>query len=190
MTNFQCCCFTMCNKVNHAAMLAPAISLQYTHEENLSFRINEILHHQVSSSIGSLNAMQIGLLSVMAGIPGCIKDRIQGYPCSNTMEQLFGLGMLQWDQIKTVETMIAAMSEGSLHEYGHLAQTDSKNKLQCFDFRDAQRNVLAYGSLDVPGYDLKQIDLGSLSIWQGNTDRLVNQLDVYTLLREINCKCK
>lgn len=171
-------------------MVAPAINLHYDHVKNPPFRLLKLLQDVFADTVGSLDGHLAMIASLIVAIPGCIKDRIQGYKCTNLLDQLIGIGTDQFDTIGFVKTLISVLDESSTHEYAQLVQSDSKNKVQFFDFRDPQRNAFAYGDFNVPSYDLGAIKAGSISIWQDNSDRLVNQFDTFTLLKDLKCKCE
>lgn len=63
---------------------------------------------------------------------------------------------------------MAAGSPASTHELAQLVQSIDRGKLRQFD---------PTGDSDVKEYDLRQLKLKHLSIWQGTTDRLVTVTD-------------
>lgn len=54
-----------------------------------------------------------------------------------------------------------------------------------FDFGSVEKNRLAYGQSKQPLYDLSRVRLRNLSVWTGNTDRLVRWGDIQAIIEKL-----
>lgn len=76
----------------------------------------------------------------------------------------------------------------SSRELAQRSQSAMKGFMHHFDFMDPQKNFLEYGSATAPRYNLSNIRLRSITIWLGNTDSVVSELDISAMFRDFSGK--
>lgn len=140
------------------------------------------------TTLGSINALPFLPLGLLVGLPSCIKDQLRGYPCY-FVDSFFGLGVDRWDLSVALATLRLYIDEAGFHEMAHLAQSGQRSQMHFYDYHDPKRNAIVYGDLEIPKYRFDKISLSSMSLWQANTDRLVNQFDTQLLRKLLKSKC-
>lgn len=157
--------------------MSPAVNLHYITLNNPLFQ----LLRSVEPMLSQLNVpLSQALLTPFVAInaPFCLMERVSGHTCDDLMDDFLGTGTNQLDLTSTIDMMFSFGHECSAHEFAQLLQAGQRNQVSYFDFNDPKKNMARYGSLDVPKYDFGSVKLNGISIWQGNTDRLVNHYDM------------
>lgn len=169
------------------ALFAAAINVHYSYVDSplIQFLMMNELHFSTTiASVSSLVLMSPALVVVPVNAAiGFVKGERPSFA-----NNIFGSGNEQLAPEYILRSAIYQLETASCFEVGHLLQSIQRNQVQFFDFRDPIKNQLAYGALDIPQYDLANIQPRSLSVWQGNTDRLVNQYDNAMFLNKLNSK--
>lgn len=159
--------------------------------KNLLVRGLNLLEIQFSLSVGALN---LGNLLPFAGFyegSACARHKHIGFPCDNPVDEIFGYGTNQHDLSISANGLKSYSSDASYHEMAQLGQSMYGNEVHYFNFRDVFKNKRAYGSYEIPTYNLSRIQIsGNISIWRGNTDRIANQYDISNLVRKLIKKSK
>lgn len=171
--------------VSQLVLMAPATGLHYVTLVNPIYQMMRMVEPQFTQL--SISLSQGWLLPLCAlNAVGCIRDKVAGRVCDDLLDHHLGLGSGQLDMGVTM-MMFSLGNMCSAHEISQLLQAGTKNQIYHFDYNDPNKNMLAYGTLDVPSYDFRLMkNLKRLSIWQGNTDRLVNQYDTVALLNHLS----
>lgn len=168
-------------------MWAPAIQLHYDSLRSPLFQMLEMNEQKLSRSIGSLDVVDF-LPSIVLLLPAaCVREQLMGINCS-FIDEILGLGTRQLDETVFLGSFLEYTDESSLHEFAQLVQSGQRNAMHFFDFREPQKNALAYGSLSQPKYKINKVTLDNMIIWQGNSDRLVNQFDTLILRKQLRSK--
>lgn len=142
---------------------------------------------QLSTTIGAFSLVDLIPVALVLLPTACAKEQLMGINCT-FFDEFVGLGSRQFDQAVFFGSILNYQDKSSFHEFAQLIQSGQKNQMHFFDYREPHKNALVYGSLSQPKYKVNKIAFDNMIIWQGNTDRLVNQFDTLILRKLLKSK--
>lgn len=86
-----------------------------------------------------------------------------------------------------IEAFIISLSS---RELAQRSQSAMSGFMHHYDFMDPRMNSIVYGEVATPRYDLSHIKLRSITIWLGNADSVVSELDILSMLGHFSGKGK
>lgn len=72
----------------------------------------------------------------------------------------------------------------SSRELAQRSQSAMKGGMHHYNFMNSRQNLIAYGTVAAPRYDLSRIKLESITIWVGHTDTVISVSDISALMRD------